>query len=365
MESILILGGYGYTGRSLARHLSANTDFQIILAGRQITKAQELANQINNPRVSARQIDAADPASMRAGLRGVDFLLVAAPLTSAPPEIVIQAALEASVDYLDIQLGSRKYALLQSLEPEILRKKLCFITEAGFHPGLPAAMARFAALQMDSLENIITAGYLNMSGANLAFTPAVDELMEIFKDYQAQTYKDGRWTKANSFELKKVDFGGEIGLRRGYSLFFEELRCLPEMYPSLRNLGFYISETHWVLDWVINLLVMAGLKLAPRRGVRPLGRLMWWGMQRFGKPPRLLALMVEAEGTKNSRKIKLHSRMEHADGYELTAIPVAAFLMQYNQIRRPGLHLMGHLAEPLRLFQDMESLGVRITTSIH
>lgn len=48
----------------------------------------------------------------------------------------------------------------------------------------------------------------------------------------------------------------------------------------------------------------------------------------------------------------------------LTAIPVIALLLQYNQIRQPGLQLMGHLAEPNRLFNDMERMGVRVTTSI-
>lgn len=77
-------------------------------------------------------------------------------------------------------------------------------------------------------------------------------------------------------------------------MFFEELRPLPEIYPMLKSCGFYISGTHWMVDWVITPLVIVGLKIAPRRGIKPLGKLMWWGMQTFPKPPYIVMLKVEA-----------------------------------------------------------------------
>jgi len=51
---------------------------------------------------------------------------------------------------------------------------------------------------------------------------------------------------------------------------------------------------------------------------------------------------------------KADRSIEQENGYELTAIPVVALLMQYNQIRQPSLHMMGHLAEANRLFYDMQ-----------
>jgi len=98
-------------------------------------------------------------------------------------------------------------------------------------------------------------------------------------------------------------------------------------------------------------------------GIRPLGKLMWWAMGKSKRPYRVV-LKVEATGELNGRQAQVDARIEHEDGYELTAIPVVAFLLQYNQIRQPGLHMMGHLAEPNRLFTAMERMGVRVTTAI-
>jgi saccharopine dehydrogenase (NAD+, L-lysine-forming) len=369
MTTILILGGTGYTGKSLARHLLEQSKADIILAARNLEKAQAFADQLNGEfkekRVTAIRADAADAASLKAAFTGATLVLVAAP-TTAHAETVIHTALEAGADYLDVQISAKKFALLQSLAPEIKRAGRCFITEAGFHPGLPSALVRYAATQLDVIESAITAGYLNMGGMNLPYTEAVDELVDMFKEFQAQVYKNGGWTKASSFELRKFDFGGDIGRKNCYSMFFEELGPLPEMFPSLKEVGFYISESHWVVDWFIYPLAFLGLKLAPRRGVRPIGRLLWWGMQNFYKKPYRVELQVQAAGLKNGRQARVRASVAHPDGYELTAIPVVAALLQYldGSARRPGLWMMGHLAEPARLMRDMEKMGVKVTTLV-
>ncbi|HLF74150.1 MAG TPA: saccharopine dehydrogenase NADP-binding domain-containing protein, partial [Anaerolineales bacterium] len=356
----LILGGYGATGRLLARHLLAETNHRIIIAGRNLEKARGFVDSLHDSRATAAQVDATDPASLRQALRRVDLILVAAP-TTHHAATVVRAALDAGVDYLDVQYSDLKLEVLRAHEREINEKKLCFVTEAGYHPGLPSAMIRYAASKLDTIESARVAGYLNMG--NLPYTEAVDELMEGFIHYQAEIFKNGAWTRPSSWEMRTFDFGDEIGRRTCYSMFFEELRCLPEMYPTLRNTGFYISGSNLLADLILTPIIMLGLKLAPRRGIRPLGKLMWWGMNK-SRPPYRVVLKAEATGRLNGRQAQVEARIEHEDGYELTAIPVVAFLLQYNQIRRPGLHMMGHLAEPDRLFNDMEGMGVRVTTTI-
>jgi hypothetical protein len=361
MNTILILGGYGATGRPLTKHLLAQTDHKIVIAGRNLYKAQAFADSLQNPRVSATRVDAADPGSLKEGLQGVDFLLVAAP-TTHDTETVVCAALEAGVDYLDVQYSDLKLESLRAHEKEIDQKKLCFVTEAGYHPGLPSAMIRYAASKLDCIESARTAGYLNMG--DLQYTEAVDELMEGFIHYQAQVYKNGAWTKPSSWEMRKFDFGEEVGVKTCYSMFFEELRCIPAMYPTLKDTGFYIAGSNLIADMIMTPIIMVGLKIAPRRGIRPLGKLMWWAMGR-SKPPYRVVLKVEATGQLNGRQVQVDVSIEHQDGYELTAIPVVALLKQYDHVRKPGLHMMGHLAEPDRLFSDMEAMGVRVCVEMN
>lgn len=361
MKTILILGGYGYTGKFLARHLLAQTDVNIIICGRDLEKSKAFASELNNSRVMARQADAANFDSLHRVLQGATLCLVAAP-TTHHAETVIRACICAQVDYLDVQFSSKKLSALYATENEILQAGLCFITEAGYHPGLPSAMIRYAAKKLDKIESALTAGHLNMK--NIPYTEAVDELMEAFFDYQAQVYKNGAWTKPSVWDMRQFNFGEVIGKRTCYSMFFEELRALPAIHPHLKEAGFYISGSNPLTDLIITPLVLLGLKLAPKRGIRPLGKLMWWGMGK-SKPPYLVMLKVEAKGELNGRQTQVYISISHPDGYELTAIPVVACLKQYldGTARRNGIHMMGHIAEPVRLFSDIQKMGVNIIES--
>lgn len=366
MKKILILGATGYTGQPLARLLLEHADVHLFLAARRLEKTRALADELTRSfpgrRLSALHADAADVASLQTAFQGMDLILVASP-TTAYAESVVRSALEAGADYLDVQVGAAKFSLLTSLAGEIERQGRCFITEAGFHPGLPAALVRHAASFFDALEIATTVGYLNM-GRNLPYTEAVNELVEMFKDYQMQVYRDGRWTKPGSYVTRRIDMGADLGKKLCYSMFFEELRPLPGMYPSLKELGFYMSESHWMVDWVIYPLAWAWLKLMPG-AVGPIGRFLWWGMGTFHNPPERVELQVHASGVKDGRQVGLRTTVSHPDGYQLTAIPVAAALLQYldGSARKPGLWMMGHLVEPRRLLQDMARMGVKVETS--
>jgi saccharopine dehydrogenase (NAD+, L-lysine-forming) len=363
---IIILGGTGLTGRLVARHLLERSDAIVTIASRRLERAEEVAADLGHDRpdrIKAVAADAADAASLRAALEGQTLLVVAAP-TTAHVAAVTRAALDAGVDYLDLQLGAKKFAYLQSLAPQIEAKGRCFITEAGFHPGLPAALVRFAAEHLDTIETATTACYLSI-GRDIPFSDAVEELVEIFRAYNAQVFKDGHWTPPGSYQMRKIAFGGDIGTRSCYSMFFEELRPLPDRYPSLRETGFYMAGSHWFSDTVIFPLAFVLLKILPK-ATRTIGRLLWWGMTRFQKPPYRTELIVQASGTHAGQKTQFEASVAHRDAYELTAIPVAAAILQYLEGlgRRPGLHMMGHLADPRRLFTDMKRMGVKVKTTV-
>ena len=245
MPTILILGGAGLTGRALTNHLLAQTNADILIAGRNFEKAQAFAMELRSTRARPIQVDATKYEDFTYALKGVTLCLVAAPTTHAAKTVIL-SCLEAGVDYLDVQYSSQKLASLIAAKDQILQAGLCFVTEAGYHPGLPAAMVRFSASYMDVIESALTAGYLNLSG--IPYTDAVDELMESFIDYNAQVFKGGAWTKKNRWEIRSFDFGEEIGRRTCYSMFFEELKALPEMYPSLKETGFYISGSNWISE---------------------------------------------------------------------------------------------------------------------
>ncbi len=120
MESkkLLILGGYGNTGRPLAELLLQETSVELVLAGRNQRKAQTLAAEFNEKyeghRVAGEQVDASDPGSLRQAMAGIDMVIVASS-TAEYTEQVAGAALESGIDYFDVLYSTQKFAVLQAM----------------------------------------------------------------------------------------------------------------------------------------------------------------------------------------------------------------------------------------------------------
>ena len=198
-KRILILGGYGNTGLPIAKGLLAETDVSLVLAGRSLDKATAQAAALNRlfggERVSAQRVDAADPASLRSSFTGVDFV-VAASSAAQYVETVARAAIEARIDYLDVQVSSAKIEALRSLQGEIEHAGLCFITDGGFHPGLPGALVRYAASRFDRLDIANVGSVIKIDWNALDLSPAtVAELTGELLDFRMESFRNGRWEK--------------------------------------------------------------------------------------------------------------------------------------------------------------------------
>ena len=370
---ILILGGYGSTGRPLARLLLAESNAELILAGRRLERAQAAAEALNaefpGQRVIGARVDAADPRQLRAALDGVP-LVVAASSTAALAGPVAQAALAAGCDYYDLQYSAGKLAALRALEPAIRAAGRCFITDGGFHPGLPAAMIRYAAPRFDRLEAAVVASVIKLDWAALDLSPAtVEEFVQELRDYKSEHYTAGRWRPAGWRDMlwpRTMDFGEPWGRQAAMPMFLEELRALPEQYPALREVGFFVGGFNWFVDGLVMPLLIGGLAVAPRRGVRPLGRLLRWGLDRFSRPPYGTLLRLEARGTLGGAAQTLTLTIGHADGYALTAIPAAACLRQYLAGGgQPGLWLQAQWVEPEAFVRDLARLGATVQLAVN
>jgi hypothetical protein len=59
-------------------------------------------------------------------------------------------------------------------------------------------------------------------------------------------------------------------------------------------------------------------------------------------------------------------KAKHDDVYEFTAMPVAAFLVQYldGSAKKPGLWMMGHLVDPERFVGDLERMGAEVEVKV-
>jgi saccharopine dehydrogenase (NAD+, L-lysine-forming) len=314
-DRALILGGYGAAGLASARFLLRETPLRLVLAGRDgdraVEAAAELDDEYGEGRVCGLRVDATDPVSLGEALRDCELVIVCIPLEGIAAGVA-RAAIEARVDWIDISLGVLKQQALCDLLPEIKRSGRCFITEAGAVPGLPSAAVRLAADRFDQLHSAFVSTVMKESA--IALGSASDMLRQVATP--AFVYQEGAWRQARITATRRVDFGEPFG----------EQSCFP-------------------MDLVDG------------------AKLMVWANRRFTKPPYGVQLKLEAEGTIDGAPGRLDVLLGHDDGYEITAIPLVASVLQLldGSARRPGLHHMGSAVDPRRLLDDMRRLGLRVT----
>ncbi|PKH46067.1 saccharopine dehydrogenase [Dehalococcoides mccartyi] len=110
-KNILIIGGYGNAGSCIAMLLMQETDARIFLGGRSLEKAKYVAEGLNRleniQRVEGVRLNVEDPQSLKEAFSGMDIVVVASNTPEYARQIAV-AALEAKVDYIDIQYSDRK-----------------------------------------------------------------------------------------------------------------------------------------------------------------------------------------------------------------------------------------------------------------
>lgn len=371
-HTIFILGGYGNTGRALAEILLKETSSHMILAGRDGERARRAAHAWNarfpGERVRGLTADAADPDRLHDALAEAGLLVVASS-TAQYAQQVASVALDAGVDYLDPQYSREKLQILKAISPAIEAAGCCFITEGGFHPGLPAALVRYAGQRFERLLSARVGSVIKIDWAALDLSEAtLEEFTAEFMDYQALHFHEGRWQRVGWLAMMKPStmlFSHGFGRQYCLPMFLEEMCPLPEMYPHLEQTGFYVGGFNWFVDWLVMPLGMVLLKLWPKRAVKPMSSVLNWGLRRFSRPPYGTLLKLEARGAMEGSQCEMDLTVYHEDAYILTAAPMAACILQLldGSIRKPGLWLQGLIVEPARLLRDLQRMGVEVAIS--
>ncbi len=362
MPRILILGGYGNAGLYIARLLRRETDATLILAGRNEQRARSAATELM---AESRRVDAADATSLMQALDGVDLLLNAAS-TIGHTAVLAEAALHARADYFDIQLSSpRKWDVLRRLVPRIHAAGRCFLTDGGYHPGLPAALIRFAAAHFDTVRSAVAGSVMRLPWRTYSFSPeSVTEFTHELREYRPRYFQGGCW-RESWLQSKLVDFGHPWGVQRCAPMALEELLELPGKLPGLEETGFYANAFD---AFTSNAVVPLGMLVANYLpfATKLFERLLPWSARRFARPPFGVVLQVDVEGRRDGQPQRMCLRVEHNDAYVFTAVPAVACLLQYleGSLRRPGLYCQANAVEPERFFRDLGRLGLKTGNAI-
>lgn len=365
LKRILLVGANGYLGRKLANYLLTDTDATVVLSGRNGAGLDELRSSLQvrdlAHRIELLELDAADLDI--AALTEFDLLVNA---TAAGPHnaMLIQACIERQADWIDMQMTNELLKPPPELLKKIERAGCRFVIQAGFHPGILAALVRYAAQQMDIMESAIV-GSVIRDKTGLPFTSGVTELVESLRDYKSEMYRDGHWQKLKYADYPTIEFEYNFGNLLTYPVDLPEIRRLPEQLPDLEKTGFFVAGFNWFADYLVTPLIMLSSHILPRQSASLLGRLLSWSTMKFTKPPYGTVVQIDAEGQHDGQPVRFRLALFHDDAYVLTAASAVAMIRQLLQRKvEPGIHLMGLCCDPAELVADIERTEVSVTLEV-
>jgi saccharopine dehydrogenase (NAD+, L-lysine-forming) len=253
MSKILIIGAGG-VGRVVAYKCAQHPEIfsEIMLASRTKSKCDTIAEAVRrdtgHKHFHTAQVDADRVPELVALIRDFNPVMVLHVALPYQDLTIMDACLETGVHYLDTANYEPKdeakfeYSWQWAYHDRFREAGLLAVLGCGFDPGVTGVFtARAAKHFFDEMYelDIIDANAGNHGKAFATnFNPEIN-IREITQ--KGRYFQDGQWIETEPHEIAKMINYPDIGPKKSYLIFHEELESLVKNYPTLRRARFWMT----------------------------------------------------------------------------------------------------------------------------
>ncbi|BFM15466.1 saccharopine dehydrogenase NADP-binding domain-containing protein [Maricurvus nonylphenolicus] len=238
---MLILGGYGNFGKRIAESLSASQGITVIIAGRNLQKAQALCTQLAEKGVSAML----EPSQIDIGSANFEV-----ELERLSPDLVIhtsgpfqgqtyrvpEACIAVGSHYIDLADDRRFVCDIQALNAKALERKVLLVSGASSVPGLSSVVIDHFLEHFSSLEEI---DFAIAPGNRAERGEATVKGILSYTGHPFPVLHQGQWVDRYGWmSPRKLCFGDVVGSRWLANVDIPDLELFPKRYPSANTVRF-------------------------------------------------------------------------------------------------------------------------------
>lgn len=360
-DQILILGGRGRIGSSVAHDLIAHTQANITVTGRQTTSDGTPQLQ-ESPRVQFLAVDLSDEERLKGAIASHNLVIHCAGPFLYRDASVLKHCIEQGVNYLDVSDNRSFTRKALAYNHEAAEAGVTAIVNTGIFPGISNSMVRRDVEQLDKAERIhlsyvvagsggagVTVMRTTFLGLQQPFEAWIDDQWQVIKPYSdretiqfPEPYGDTgvywfdmpeAFTLVDSFPVKTV---------------ITKFGSVPDFYNHLTWIAAHVFPSSWLRN-------PSGIEFLSHVSHR-----MTSVSDRFSGIG--VAIRSEVTGYKNGQLTTVYSTLMH----ENTAIAagagtgsIAEFILA-GKLKKPGVWPVEQ-ALPTQLFeQTMQSRGIKI-----
>ncbi len=350
--NILVVGGYGGVGRFISAALGDRFPGQVVVAGRNLQKAQDFASETNNKVVPAK-LDISSMDEVGSFLDdNVDLVVMCVENRDTR---FVEQCIDRGIHYVDISATYELLSQIESLDGKAQEHGSTVLLSVGFAPGLTNLLASQCTAMLDEVHNLDIFLLLGMGEVH-GESSNQWVLDNLNSEYHVRQSGEGKRVQAFG-EYKQTVFPVDIGKRAAFRFDFSD------QHTVVRTLGIDSAST-WAcfdsafLTWFFYVEKKLGLLNLLRIAAVKRMYLKLLGSMQMGSD--LFIAQVVADGTANGEPTSYTCSVSgHGEGRitGLVAAEVADHL--YTSTTPPGVFHIDQIFDRPREF--IEGFSKRVT----
>jgi saccharopine dehydrogenase-like NADP-dependent oxidoreductase len=226
-QRVLILGGSGRVGRSVAADLITHTDALITLAGRSTSLTQQISDRLGT-RTQPLAFDLADRESLAAAIANANLVIHCAGPFHHQDGSILETCINSGVNYIDVSDHPSYTEKVMQYRAAATEAGVTAIVNSGIFPGISNSMVRRDVEQLDKAERIHLSYVVAGSGG-----AGVTVMRTTFLGLQSpfQGWIDGRWQTIKPYSDREIIQFPHYGPVDVYWFNVPEAFTLPAAFP--------------------------------------------------------------------------------------------------------------------------------------
>ena len=356
-QRVLVLGGRGRIGNSVAEDISKHTQAEVTVTGRRSLESE------NTTSFKYLPLDLAELEKLREAIYNSDLVIHCAGPFHYRDTTVLQICIEQGVNYVDVSDHRSYTSKVLTLHEQAVEKGVTAVINTGIFPGISNGMVRQCVEQFDEPEKIHLS-YVVAGSGGAGVTVMRTTFLGLQNPFEA--WINGKWETVKPYTNREtVNFPQPYGENGVYWFDMPETFTLPKAFPTVKSV---ITKFGSVPDFY-NHLTWIAANVFPKSWIQNSG-----GVEFLSQVSHLMtdvtdnfsgigvAIRSEVRGIKDGQAKSYFSTLAHentsvAAGYGAGSI--AEFLLG-GKLKKPGVYPVEE-ALTTDLFEEaMQSRGMKV-----
>jgi saccharopine dehydrogenase-like NADP-dependent oxidoreductase len=254
MQQVLIIGGGGRIGSSIAKDILTHTDAAVTITGRSSQLGLAMAQQLG-AKARFQQLDLSHQQELRAAVAKADLVVHSAGPFHYRNADVLRACIEQGVDYTDVSDERSFTRKALALHPEAEAAGTTAVINTGVFPGISNSMVRQGVEALDDATSI-QLSYVVAGSGGAGVTVMRTTFIGLQHPFEA--WLNGQWQTIKPYTAREaLEFPAPYGRASVYWYDMPEAITLQQTFPVssvITKFGvvpdFYNHATRAMAHWL-------------------------------------------------------------------------------------------------------------------